>query len=253
MAVTPIIGSVITPVQVDAQAAMQAFIQSLLPSADVIAAQANRAAEPQTGSFVVMTPVTLERLSTNFEQYGDVRAVGSISGQAFTVTAVTIGSIALGNPLDGTGVTPGTYIAAQTSGPPGGAGTYTLNNSMTIPGPEAFSVGTWIMHAAYRMRMQLDFHSDDYTAYAWAQTVGIVLRSDNGVRFFADLPSPQNNVRPLYADEPAQRPFTNDQQQIEWRWVLDAHIQINQTVLVPQDYADKVHVGLIPVDIFYDP
>jgi hypothetical protein len=251
MTVTPIIGSVISPVQVDAQQAMLAFLQSILPGADVIAAQANRAAEPATGSFVVMTPVSLERLSTNFEQSGDVRAVGSISGTTFTVTAVTIGSIALGNPLDGTGVTPGTYVAGQISGAPGGAGQYTLNNSMTVAGPQAFSVGTWIMHAAYRMRLQLDFHSDDYTGFAWAQTTGIVLRSDNGVRFFADLPSPQNNVRPLHADEPAQRPFINDQQQYEWRWVLDAHLQINQTVLVPQDYADKVHVGLIPVDAFF--
>jgi hypothetical protein len=48
-----------------------------------------------------------------------------------------------------------------------------------------------------------------------------------------------------------QRPFINDQQQYEWRWGLDACLQVNQTVLIPQDYADKVHIGLIPADIFY--
>jgi hypothetical protein len=153
-----------------------------------------------------MTPLDLERLSTNFEQSGDVRAVGSIAGKTFTVTAVTRGTIAIGNPLDGTGVTAGTFIASQVSGAPGGVGVYTLNNSMNIAS-EAFSVGTWIMHAAYRMRLQLDFHSADYTGFSWAQTTGVVFRSETGVRFFADLPSPQNTVRPLYADSPAAASF----------------------------------------------
>lgn len=56
---------------------------------------------------------------------------GSISTTTLTVTAVTYGTLAVGQAVDGTGVTAGTYITALGTGT-GGAGTYTLSQSSTV-------------------------------------------------------------------------------------------------------------------------
>jgi hypothetical protein len=58
---------------------------------------------------------------------------GTISGTSLTAGAVS-GPVALdiGAVFTGAGVTAGTKITAQISGPTGGAGTYTVNNSQTV-------------------------------------------------------------------------------------------------------------------------
>lgn len=56
---------------------------------------------------------------------------GSISGTTLTVTAVTSGTIAVGQYLNGAGITAGTYITALGTGT-GGTGTYTVNTSQTV-------------------------------------------------------------------------------------------------------------------------
>lgn len=56
---------------------------------------------------------------------------GSISGTTLTVSAVSSGTLAVGQPIAGTGVTAGTYITALGTGT-GGVGTYTVNNSQTV-------------------------------------------------------------------------------------------------------------------------
>jgi hypothetical protein len=58
--------------------------------------------------------------------------VGSISGTTLTVSAVNSGTIAVGNLLQGSGVTPGTTITALGSALCGGIGTYTVSNSQTV-------------------------------------------------------------------------------------------------------------------------
>lgn len=55
----------------------------------------------------------------------------SISGNTMTVSAVSSGTLAVGQYVYGTGVTTGTYISALGSGT-GGTGTYTVNNSQTV-------------------------------------------------------------------------------------------------------------------------
>jgi hypothetical protein len=59
------------------------------------------------------------------------------------------------------------------------------------------------------------------------------------------------NVAPLYTGEPHQAPYTNDQQQVEPRWTVDAVLQINPSVSVSQDFADHLAIGLIDVDVVY--
>jgi hypothetical protein len=102
-----------------------------------------------------------------------------------------------------------------------------------------------------QMVVQLDFHSADYSAAEMAQTVAALFRDEYGTRFFSGLPAPLNQISPFYADDPRKMPFVNGEGLYEWRWVADATLGISQTILVPQQYADQLKVGLIPVDIFY--
>lgn len=56
---------------------------------------------------------------------------GSISGTTLTVTAAPTGTLAVGQPITGAGVTASTYITGFGTGS-GGVGTYTVNNSQTV-------------------------------------------------------------------------------------------------------------------------
>lgn len=68
---------------------------------------------------------------------GAANFTASISGTVMTVTAVALGTLALGQVIAGSGVTAGSVIIAFGSGN-GGNGTYTLNNSQTV-GSEAMT------------------------------------------------------------------------------------------------------------------
>lgn len=244
----------ISPTQSDIAAALRSFLLSVVPAGvEVILAQANRVPEPASPNFIVMTPLRMPRLSTNVDSDEDVRFNGSISGATMTVTAVTIGAISAANtPMFGPGVASGTVITAQTGGTPGGAGTYTVAPSQTVA-PAVFSAGSEMLLQDAEAVFQLDFHSADTTSGDIAQIVSTTLRDGFGVDFFAALPSPQNFVTPLYADDPAQRPFTNDQSQYEYRWVVDCHLEVAQTVSVPQEYADTIIPALVDVDATFPP
>jgi hypothetical protein len=56
---------------------------------------------------------------------------GSISGTTMTVTAITSGSIVVGQIIAGTDVTANTIVSSQISGTQGGIGTYTVSISQT--------------------------------------------------------------------------------------------------------------------------
>ena len=64
---------------------------------------------------------------------------GSISGTTLTISAVTSGSLQVGDVILGTGVTAATTITALGTGT-GGTGTYTVNNSQTVAS-ETITVG----------------------------------------------------------------------------------------------------------------
>jgi hypothetical protein len=102
---------------------------------------------------------------------GDFVGTGSISGTTLTITAVTSGSLAVGDPVTGTSVTANTYITAFGTGT-GGIGTYTINNSQTLTSRTissratssvALSGGTGITAA-----FQVNIGNDNVTAgYGW--------------------------------------------------------------------------------------
>ena len=195
-----------------------------------------------------MTPIRFERLSTNVDSYVDCKFTGSITSTLLNVGAVAPGypnAIGPGSVIFGAGVAPGTTVTAFGTGT-GGAGTYVVDTPQTVAS-EALATGAQTLSQSVKVTVQLDFHSaNDTDAGDMAQTVSTMLRDEFGVQQCAGQ-TPSYGVVPLHADDPAQRPFVNDQQQWEWRWVTECELQAVQTITVPQQYADAVKLGLVEV------
>jgi hypothetical protein len=242
----------VAPTQDDITTLLRSFLIDVLPDGtDVILGQINRVPEPRGGQFVVMTPVHILRLGTNFDESGDVKFQGSIAGQIMTVTSfspTSKGTIDVGSPVFGVGVADGTKVTERISGA-GETGTYQVSPSQTI-GSEVLSAGRWSATQPAQWTIQLDFHGADTTAADMAQTVSTLFRDEYATKYFEQRSS---SIAPFYADDPRQMPFINDQQQYEWRWIVSAVMQVNQKVLVPMQYADAAEVGLIEVDGRYPP
>lgn len=246
----------ISPNQSQIQTAVVAFLNDVLsgfsPAPAVVEAMDNRVAEPATTNFVVMTTLGMDRLSTNVDSYQDVAFTASIAASVLTVSAVAFGVIKVGAQLFGVNVA-ATRITSQLTGTPGGVGTYAIDTSQAVSS-EKMSAGLKVLQISSILRMQLDFHSaDNSAANDMAMTVAAALRDDYGVSFFAALPAPQNAVAPIEADHPQMRPFVNDQSQYEFRLVSDARFQVNQTIAVPQQFADALAVELVEIDAAYPP
>lgn len=244
----------ISPMQSDLQQAVGAFLMNItgLAAGQIVAAQPNRVAEPKPGTFIVMTVVRFNRLRTNVDMFEDVKFIGTAAGNALTVSEVDIGVIEEGAILFGTSIPAGTAVTGQTSGTAGGPGVYTVNSTLEIPSPETISAGVRTVEMASEITVQLDFHSDDYSSTAMAQLVAATLRDPYGVEFFAGLAAPMNAIGPLLADDPEMRPFTNAEQNYEWRWVSEAKFQINQTVVIPQQFFDfPIDIDVISVEAAY--
>ena len=245
----------ISPTQSNVQAALKSFLVAVLPSGTrVVSGQQNRVPEPSDDDFVVMTTTLIQRLETNIDDYTDAVFTGSIAGTLLTITAVDpdfIGKIGIGSVIFGVGVTANTTVTALGTGT-GGLGTYTVNNAQTVSS-EKLSAGTQSIEQPAQFAIQLDFHSEEITdAGDMAQTVSTLLRDTFGTEQFANQ-NPNYGVVPLYADDPKQMPFLNAEQQFEWRWVVEAMLQANQVLNVPQQFADSVEVGVISVEATYPP
>lgn len=236
----------VTPTQSNILAAMRSFLLAVMPSdVEVVAAQPNRVAEVASTRFVMMSPPRFSRLSTNRDSYADAVFTATIAGAVMTVSAVASGfpgSIGVGISIFGVDVAADTVVTALGTGT-GGVGTYTIDPPQTVSA-ETMAAGTASIQQAAEAVVQLDFHAADGTSGDLAQIVSTLLRDDFGVQQFANQ-SPRYDVMPLFADDPVQRPFMNDQQQAEWRWVLDAHLQANQVVVTPQQFAGMLALGMV--------
>jgi hypothetical protein len=99
--------------------------------------------------------------------------------------------------------------------------------------------------------VQLDVHGPNGADNAFR--ISTVFRDEYATTAFASYDT-GGDLQPLYADDPKQIPFVNDQDQVETRWVLEACLQANQAVVnIPQQFFDQVQVGLIEVDSHYPP
>lgn len=235
----------LAPTESDSFTALRSFLLAILPDGiEVVQAQDNRVPEPMPSDFVLMTPTRRDRIETNVDTFTDRAFIGSIAGNQMTITAVKIGKLSPGNQVTGAGVLPSTKVLSGPSD--GGLGVYTVT-------PGAQTVASTILQAGggqymqpTKLTIQLDVHGPNSADNA--QIISTMFRDDYAVSFFEELgPDPV----PLYADDPKQLMFSNAEQQIENRWVIEAFLQTNQIVTAPQQFADNVEIGLIEVDTTY--
>ncbi|NTF54926.1 hypothetical protein G6L12_08465 [Agrobacterium rhizogenes] len=211
---------------------------------ECVQAQDNRVPEPTVPDFVTMTPFMQTRLETNVDTYEDVSFTAGISGQTMTVSAVAFGTIAVGQIVFGIGVAALTKVVALGTGT-GGAGTYTVTPSQTVPSRKMASGGQIFLQPT-RVTVQLDVHGPNSSENA--QTISTLFRDDFAVQAFK---ASGFDVTPLYVSDPRQLPFENENQQTENRWMVDAVMQANQTIRAPQQFADELDVDVIDVDAEY--
>ena len=91
---------------------------------------------------------------------------GSISGTTLTVSAVTSGTLKIGQTIEGSGVTDGTIITAFVSGS-GGAGTYTVSASQTVSSTTIYAINWSVLPStdgAFEGGGTVDI-SDNYFVY----------------------------------------------------------------------------------------
>lgn len=237
------------PNQYNLNVALRMFLQGSLPTTiEVIRGQVNRTPEPKGPDFIVFWPLLRERIETNIDDYADVRFVGSINGSLLTVGAVSFGTIGTNVTLFGTGVMANTVITGFVSGTLGGVGTYTVLPSQSV-GSSVMAAGVETLLQPTKVHVQIDVHGPNSADNA--QIISTLFRDDYAVEAFEGFG--QGDITPLYADDPKQIPFLNAEQQYEDRWVIDAFLQVNAVVTVPQQFADEVDVGLVDVDVVYPP
>lgn len=233
----------VSPTQSDVFKALRAFLLGVCASGtEVFQAQNNRVPEPHTGDFVVMSPLRDSRLATNEDDYIDSVFTGSIAGAVMTITAVQKGAIAVGSVMLGVNVATGTVVTAFGTGT-GGVGTYTIDPTQTIPS-QVLATGIAAHTQKVQVVVQLDVHGDN--AFENARAISTLFRDDYGV---SAIQAANAAVTPLHADEARQAPFTNGEQQYEWRWVIEATLQVDETVTVhaAQPFTDTVTVDVLNV------
>lgn len=231
------------------------FLTSVLPAGvEVDQGQVNRVPAPAGTNYVMMFQLRRTRLGTNETAYADNDFTGSIAGTVLTVSAVTA--------LTGPGIQPGmqvvdgaypnvvaanTVVLSQTSGTPGGIGTYEVSPTQTV--------GSETMYASQRQDLEeTEFvvQVDVYGPAAGdnAQLVSTLLRSEVATSFFA---AANPAVSPLHADEPRQLPLIDGERQFEQRYSIEVHLQVNPVVGTPQQVFTKATVDLVDVQGAFPP
>lgn len=218
--------------------ALRSFIMSILPSGiSCVRGLVNRVPEPSGSDFVVMTPTLRGRLATNIDYYIDAEFTGSISGTELTISSTQYGNLSIGSNIFGVGVLPGTTITAMGTGS-GGTGTYTISQSQTVS-DQTIAAGIQKLLQPTKVTMQLDVHGPNSADNA--QVITTLFRDAYAIEQFK---TSGFDVSPLYASDPKQVPFINGEQQYEERWTIDAIMQANPVMQVPQQFASSAVVNI---------
>jgi hypothetical protein len=246
------VAATISVTESDVLTALRSFLLNILPAGvDVIKAQVNRVPEPAGEDFVVMTPMSQDRLGTNETMYFDNIFVGSISATLLTVVSVQQiegnglepGMLLIDGLFPTMNIQPNTQIVEQLTGSPsGGVGTYSVSVSQTLA-QETLYAGLRADLVPTDACVQLDIHGPNSGNNT--KVIEGLFRSDFGVDQIA---TSGYDLTPLYCGDPRQSPFINAEQQYEYRWVMDAHFQINPVIGTPQQFLDEIEVPIIVVD-----
>jgi len=229
--------------------ALRTFLAEILPSnvgaANIIQAQVNRVAQPRDDDFVVMTLLRRGRLATNQDTLLDAVFLGSIAGDILTITEVVEGSLAAGQHVFGTGIEAGTLVTGTVGGT-GGIGTYRVSPSQTVASG-TISGGQVLAMQETQISVQIDVHGPNSADNA--QVISTLMGDDYASTRISAISG--GVLSPLYAEDPRQMPFTNEQQQVENRWIVGVELQINPAVSIPQEFAGVVEVQPLDVDATY--
>jgi hypothetical protein len=98
-----------------------------------------------TGTYTVSDSQTVASTTINSTAAPAI-VTASISGTTMTVTAVTSGTLKIGQTIEGSGVTDGTIIKAFGTGS-GGAGTYTVSASQTVSSTDIYAINWTVLPA----------------------------------------------------------------------------------------------------------
>lgn len=98
-----------------------------------------------------------------------------------------------------------------------------------------------------QMTIQLDVHGP--AAANNAALIETLWRSPYGCDVLAQI----GDMAPLYCETPRQMAFINGEQQYEDRWSVDVVLQVNQNLVLTQDFANSLVAGVISVDAAYPP
>jgi hypothetical protein len=210
----------------------------LASGVEVVLAQGNRVPEPACADYLTMTALRRPRMSTNVDDDEDVTFAGSIDAGTLTVTEVKGGDILIGSRVWGAGVADGTVIVAPLTGS-GGLGSYAVMPAQEVENA-SMAAGRRLATESVQMAIQVDVYGPNSGNFA--QIISAMFRDGFAVDQFAAI-SPA--ISPLYADDPRQLAFSDGEQQYENRWSIDVELQVDQTVTVPQQFADTLKVNVV--------
>lgn len=92
-----------------------------------------------------------------------------------------------------------------------------------------------------RSDIQVDFYGDN--SGSWCRAIQNAIRTGYGFDNFPD------NIKPLYASDGMQHPWSSGEKQSITRWTLTVSIQYNPQVTAPQEFADELSATVaVPVD-----
>lgn len=246
----------ITPTGDDIFKAVRGFLLAVLPpGTPVKQGEINRTPEPQNSDYAIMWLLMMPRLATNLDEYADIVFTGSIDADTLTVTAIEpgyTGTLHVGSPVFGDGVSDGTVITAIPGDISGGIGVGSIGDTLAIGGPVVFKVypsqsvtstqmaaGIQSVTQTADVTVQVDVHGP--LSVQNAALIATLFRDQYAADLFEENGYP---LSPLYADDPRQTPFINGEKQVEKRLSVDLHAQADFRVDVPQRFTDELSLTL---------
>ncbi len=123
-----------------------------------------------------------------------------------------------------------------------------MNTDIFVQPQGTVSIGSISFANPTKVTVQLDVHGTHSADNV--HVLATLFRDDYGYQL---LQGSGFDVSPLYMSEPRQSPFINGEQQVEERWSVDAVLQCNPILTLPQQSAISLVVGLIDIDVVYPP